>query len=51
MKNNKTIRDKTEWKKVISQTDSQINKNASTDPDCPVLKDKKYYKPEKIANK
>ena len=43
--------DRTDWKKVIHQSDSQIEQKASTDPDSPVLKNKKYYKPGKGANK
>jgi hypothetical protein len=39
---------KTDWKRVISQTDNEIIRNAKSDPDSPVLNNKKYYKPEKI---
>jgi hypothetical protein len=39
--------DKTDWKKVVAQSDSQVSKNAQSDPDSPMLTNKKYYKPEK----
>ena len=41
---------KTDWKKVINQTDSEILHNANSDPDSPILNNKKYYKPEKSKN-
>ena len=43
--------DRTDWKKVVNQSDSQIEHNSTTDPDSPVLKNKKYYKPGKNTNK
>lgn len=39
---------KTNWEKVINQTDSEILRNAKTDPESPILNNKKYYKPEKL---
>jgi len=45
--NGKTHTDKTDWKKIIIQSDSEINRNVATDPDSPILKNKKYYKPAK----
>ena len=39
---------KTDWKRVISQTNSEVIHNAKSDPESPVLNKKKYYKPEKI---
>lgn len=42
---------KTDWKKVINQTDSEILRNANLDPESPILNNKKYYKPEKEKNK
>jgi hypothetical protein len=38
---------KTDWKKVINQTDSDVLRNANSDPESPILNNKKYYKPEK----
>jgi hypothetical protein len=45
------IDSKTDWKKVISQTDSEVLRNANADPESPILNNKKYYKPEKEKNK
>lgn len=45
----KVYLDKTDWKKVISQSDAQIIQNAKSDPDSPILVNKKYYKPEKTS--
>ena len=45
---NKVYSDKTDWKKFISQSDAQITQNAKSDPDSPILVNKKYYKPEKL---
>ncbi len=42
---------KTNWNKVITQTDSEIYLNIKNDPDSGLLKNKKYYKPEKGINK
>ena len=41
---------KTNWNKVISQTDSEILRNANADPESPILNNKKYHKPEKSRN-
>jgi hypothetical protein len=38
---------KTDWNKVINQTNSEVLRNASSDSECPILNNKKYYKPEK----
>lgn len=43
--------DRTDWKRVIHQSDAQIERNSTNDPDSPVLKNKKYYKPGKNAKK
>jgi hypothetical protein len=45
---NKVHPDKTDWKKVIAQSDEQIAQNAKSDPDSPILTNKKYHKPEKL---
>ena len=45
--NERRYTDKTDWKKVISQSDSEINRNIAADPNSPVLKNKKHYKPAK----
>ena len=45
--NEKKHTDKTDWNKVVSQSDTQVNQNAKFDPNSPILKNKKYYKPEK----
>lgn len=45
--NDKRYADKTDWKRVMSQTESDIRKNIENDPDCPELKNKKYTKPGK----
>lgn len=37
---------KTNWDRVISQTDNEILRNIKTDPDSALLNNKKYYKPE-----
>ena len=42
--------DRTDWEKVINQSDDQIERNSTTDPDSPELKNKKYYKPGKNAS-
>jgi hypothetical protein len=39
---------KTDWNKVINQTDIEILRNANSDPESPILNHKKYYKPEKL---
>ena len=39
----KVYPDKTDWKKVISQSDTQIIQNSKSDPDSPILANKKYY--------
>lgn len=41
---------KTNWDRVINQTNSEVLRNANTDPESPVLNNKKYYKPEKSKN-
>jgi hypothetical protein len=41
---------KTDWKKVINQTDSEIMRIANLDAESPILNDKKYYKPEKLKS-
>jgi len=46
---NKIYPDKTDWKKVISQSDAQITQSAKSDDDSPILTNKKYYKPEKLT--
>lgn len=38
---------KTNWDKVINQTNSEVLRNANADPESPILINKKYYKPEK----
>ncbi len=38
---------KTNWELVINQTNSEVLRNAKTDPESPILSNKKYYKPEK----
>lgn len=38
---------KTDWKRVISQTDSEVERNALLDKDAPVLNNAKYHKVEK----
>lgn len=38
---------KTDWGRVIEQTNSEIVRNANLDSDSSILNDKKYYKPEK----
>lgn len=38
---------KTDWNKVISQTNSDILRNAKSDPESAILNKAKYYKPEK----
>ena len=38
---------KTDWNKVINQTDSEIIRNANSDPESKILNNSKYYKPEK----
>ena len=43
--------DRTDWRRVINQSDAQVERNSTTDPDSPVLKNKKYYKPGESANK
>lgn len=42
---------KTNWNKVISQTDAEIQRNVKDDPDSPVLNNNKYYKPGKTNTK
>ncbi len=42
---------KTNWNKVINQTDSEIIRNIKNDPDSSRLQNKKYYKPEKTSDK
>ena len=42
---------KTNWNKVISQTDSEIYRNIKNDSDSDLLNNKKYYKPEKTEKK
>lgn len=39
---------KTDWDKVIRQTNSETLRSASSDPESPILSNKKYYKPEKL---
>lgn len=41
---------RTNWDKVISQTNSEVLRNANADPESPILNNKKYYKPEKSKN-
>ena len=38
---------KTDWKRVVSQKDAEIVRNANSDSDSPILSNKKYYKPAK----
>jgi len=42
---------KTNWNKIINQTDSEILRNVKEDPDSALLNNKKYYKPEKNGEK
>ncbi len=42
---------KTDWKKVIGQTEGEVVRNSQSDSDSPILKDKKYYKPGKTDQK
>lgn len=42
---------KTNWNKIINQTDSEILRNIINDPESAILNNKKYYKPEKSSNK
>ena len=37
---------KTNWEKVINQTNSEVLRNAHADAESPILNNKKYYKPE-----
>ena len=41
---------KTNWNKVITQTDSEILRNIKNDPDSATLTNKKYYKPERNSD-
>ncbi len=47
----KKTQSKTNWNKVISQTDSEIHRNIKNDPDSELLNNKKYYKPENSKSK
>lgn len=38
----------TDWKRVISQTDSEVERNAMLDKDAPVLDNAKYHKPGQL---
>lgn len=38
---------KTDWNKLINQKNSEVLRNANSDPESPILSNKKYYKPEK----
>ena len=49
--NIKNQQGKTNWNKVINQTDSEILRNIKKDSESEVLNNKKYYKPEKSSNK
>ena len=42
--------DRTDWERVIGQSEVQVERNSTTDPDSPVLQNKKYYKPGKNDN-
>ena len=42
---------KTNWNKVISQTDSEIYRNIKNDSDSRILINNKYYKPDKTEKK
>jgi len=37
--------DKTDWNKIISQSETETEQKSTSDPDSPVLENKKYYKP------
>ena len=50
-KNKYKYGDKTDWNKVLNQTDAQIEEKSSSDKDSPVLKNKRYTKPGKPGNK
>lgn len=42
---------KTNWEKIIKQTNNEVLRNANADPESPILNNKKYYKPEKLEVK
>ena len=39
--------ERTDWNRVIGQSDTQVERKSKEDPDSPVLENKKYYKPGK----
>jgi hypothetical protein len=38
---------KTDWKRVVGKIDSEVIRDAKSDPECGILSNKKYYKPER----
>ncbi|MBP7546548.1 MAG: hypothetical protein KA754_01195 [Corallincola sp.] len=40
----KAVKDNTDWDRVYSQTEGEIQNNAVSDPDAPCLKDAVYKK-------
>ncbi|WP_238097208.1 hypothetical protein [Vibrio cincinnatiensis] len=40
----KAVKDNTNWDKIYSQTEVEIQENASSDPDAPCLKNVVYKK-------
>jgi len=47
----KAAGDQTNWSKVYSQSDDQIEQNIKSDPDAPELKSKVYIKPGKSKSR
>jgi hypothetical protein len=41
---------KTNWDKVINQTNSEVLRNANADPESPILSNRKYYKPKRLES-